>query len=426
MMSQAKQLESKSFSDVSETLEPQNKQPYSYFFERGKELLAKGLIAESLDVYKEAIEYHHDYPFSYFVLGNAYEKGGDRLQGLESYRKALEINSINHNLRLKQPSKKSRYSILNERQFYSLSNTIVNLSIACNQTQDLSASLAQISNHINDVAFCLTTTRKLLKLEKYDEAIAFLTKAQELSKFDADFSQQQELEYLWVSVNQAKQNQVLLQDRDYKIISLGYDCLPRTVATLWGLKPRKSAGELTCPFDLALHPYESIVEALNTDFYNYLNPDFLISFQVVKAYDENEKFTCVKNTRYNCLFSHERAEQFRINNFAKLIALYRRRIHNFYRYINSSPVLFLIHSRKNINLDPLIQILLHKFPNLKFKVMLLVSGTKAISPKINDGLAMTYNIPCPSNYRWPTTSARRITYEKTISEAIKETIINNF
>ena len=37
----------------------------------------------------------------------------------------------------------------------------------------------------------------------------------------------------------------------YKIVSLGCNCFPRTIPTLWGLKPRKKQGEKGCPFDLS-------------------------------------------------------------------------------------------------------------------------------------------------------------------------------
>ena len=39
-------------------------------------------------------------------------------------------------------------------------------------------------------------------------------------------------------------------EKKYEIVSLGVNCLPRTILTRHGIKPRKADGELSCPFDL--------------------------------------------------------------------------------------------------------------------------------------------------------------------------------
>lgn len=57
----------------------------------------------------------------------------------------------------------------------------------------------------------------------------------------------------------------------YHIVSLGCDCLSRTIPTLWGIKPRKKQGELSLPFDLSINSLEGIVKNLKEDFANYFN-----------------------------------------------------------------------------------------------------------------------------------------------------------
>lgn len=42
-------------------------------------------------------------------------------------------------------------------------------------------------------------------------------------------------------------------DKKYEIISLGQNCLPRTILTRWNIKPSKAQGELSCPFNLVKH-----------------------------------------------------------------------------------------------------------------------------------------------------------------------------
>ena len=60
-------------------------------------------------------------------------------------------------------------------------------------------------------------------------------------------------------------------DKKVEIVSLGINCLPRTVLTRNRIKPRKAEGELSCPFDLALHILPNIVHYLETDFCDYFS-----------------------------------------------------------------------------------------------------------------------------------------------------------
>ena len=70
-----------------------------------------------------------------------------------------------------------------------------------------------------------------------------------------------------------------LKTNKYEIVSLGTNCLPRTVLTRGNIKPSKSDGELSCPFDLVSHPLETIVHCLETNFNDYFDDLF---FQIRK------------------------------------------------------------------------------------------------------------------------------------------------
>ena len=52
----------------------------------------------------------------------------------------------------------------------------------------------------------------------------------------------------------------------YRIVSLGCDCMSRTIPTLWGIKPRKKQGEISYPFDLSNNQLQGIVKNLREDF----------------------------------------------------------------------------------------------------------------------------------------------------------------
>ena len=53
----------------------------------------------------------------------------------------------------------------------------------------------------------------------------------------------------------------------YRIVPLGTYCLPRVIATLSMLKPRKAAGEKTLPFDLGFFwNFDGILDTLDNEF----------------------------------------------------------------------------------------------------------------------------------------------------------------
>lgn len=130
---------------------------------------------------------------------------------------------------------------------------------------------------------------------------------------------------------------------DLTFVSLGEDCFSRTVATQWGLKKCARLGELSHPFDLALHPLPVIVKLLESDFAGY--PD-----QANLVYDEKSGFC--RNTTNNVSYNHERGMEFAENGFELLLGKYRKRIENFRACLKGGGkfvfLVHLIHQRQNI------------------------------------------------------------------------------
>ena len=126
-----------------------------------------------------------------------------------------------------------------------------------------------------------------------------------------------------------------LKKKKYVIIPLGYNCLPRTVLTRHGLKPRKWQGELSYPFDLAYFFVPEITKYLQNDF-----ADFFDNWELYK--EENHSFWI--KPPFQIKFFHEK-------NLSKdtLIKKYKKRIENFYKQMQDPlPILFvqtLIHEQ---------------------------------------------------------------------------------
>lgn len=124
-------------------------------------------------------------------------------------------------------------------------------------------------------------------------------------------------------------------ENEYNIVSLGGNCLPRTLLTRYLLKPRKADGELSCVFDLAIHfDVKAIIEYIETSFESYFD-DFEFS---------EEKNYWVKN-KTRQFYSHD--ADCGKNEKEKLVERYKKRIENFYKYLNDPKPTLFVHAIKN-------------------------------------------------------------------------------
>ncbi len=126
-----------------------------------------------------------------------------------------------------------------------------------------------------------------------------------------------------------------IKENKYQIISLGHNCLPRTVLTRWGLKPRKTEGEKTLPFDLATFETFEITKNIKEDFKDFFN-----------NLEYKQSKTLFKNKSYwikapDCIeFVHDK--NINQNDKSKLIDLYKNRILNFKKALDkNTPILFV-------------------------------------------------------------------------------------
>lgn len=127
-------------------------------------------------------------------------------------------------------------------------------------------------------------------------------------------------------------------EKKYEIVSLGVNCMPRTVLTRLGLKPRKADGELSCPFDLVMHKLDRITYYLHNNFEGYFD-DLYFRVKKRNILDFREKGCWWKNDGTE--FRHDKDCQ--INDKEKLIARIKARIENFNNIIkNDKPVLFVL------------------------------------------------------------------------------------
>lgn len=140
------------------------------------------------------------------------------------------------------------------------------------------------------------------------------------------------------------------------IISLGKDCMSRSIPTRYLLKKKKKEGELTLPFDLAIHRYDAVCDLINNEFYNYVNSECL----------EIEN-GIIQHKEYFIRYTHERDSIFFENNFYYLTKKYEERVANFYNYIKDDRILFI--STFPVYPIELYSILKIKFPGLNFKLL---------------------------------------------------------
>lgn len=142
-----------------------------------------------------------------------------------------------------------------------------------------------------------------------------------------------------------------------EIISLGTDCLFKTYMTELGYKKKRTEGEKTNPFDLAIHSYDSMLHFMKHGFTDYIKDEDL--------YINPEGLLC--NKRWNTVFVHESDSfkdvayvgdcwkkqsleyNFTDNNYLELKKRYHRRIIDLQEMLcnKKNPFIFCYHTRCN-------------------------------------------------------------------------------
>jgi hypothetical protein len=158
----------------------------------------------------------------------------------------------------------------------------------------------------------------------------------------------------------------LVRFGDIELVSLGEDCLSRTIPTQWGLKKCAKLGEKTHPFDLAVHPLPKVVHLIASDFADYLNTNDLVYIA--------ERNLC-RNTQLNITFNHEIGPQYAENGFALLRETYQRRVENFRSMLQTGrAMVFVVHPirrRPNLayHLKELYRVISHRRPAARFLIV---------------------------------------------------------
>jgi hypothetical protein len=178
------------------------------------------------------------------------------------------------------------------------------------------------------------------------------------------------------------------------IVSLGDNCIPRNILTRFGLKKTKAEGELSTPFDLAIHPVSTVAELIDTGFCDYLNPAELKIGYGHPVHD-----------RLRVMFNHESPTEFRVNNYEKLISRYKARIANFYSIISTGKNLFVVNTNKRQGIDELIIAIGNRLEPTDDVLLVLNIGNEAfnVTEFISvDGLTLEIlNCPFPNtDYIW--------------------------
>jgi len=171
---------------------------------------------------------------------------------------------------------------------------------------------------------------------------------------------------------------------EYKrIVSLGWNCEPAMDSVKFKLKRRKSQGYETCPFDLCITPYESLLSIFENDFEGFTDPSVL---------EMDEKTGWIRNTRYNTFFNHESPNHFKIlakekwshanvfieHNFTEYCRRYNKRIASLKKYIAEGSVIFIIECYNMIPAD-LSRIIKEKYPALHYTIVARVNTTQTES-----------------------------------------------
>lgn len=188
--------------------------------------------------------------------------------------------------------------------------------------------------------------------------------------------------------------------RRYQIISVGSDCMSRTLPTFWGLKPRKKDGEKSFPFDLSANNITGMVQNLQNDFADFF-----------EGIEWSKTFNCYLNVRQGSYYLHEKD----LTDTPESLTLFRqrfeRRIADFRAALQAElPVIFVFHYGEQLccsrpeEFDSLYAVV-KKLRGNRPTSWLVVDTSRSLKPEYSD---VEYYIPdfLPGGYVWHTDSWR--------------------
>ena len=135
------------------------------------------------------------------------------------------------------------------------------------------------------------------------------------------------------------------KNRDkFKVVSLGWDCMPRTLLTLWMLKPSKGVGEKGMLFDLTANAPHTAAHFLENDFADYFDGEW--------SYDHEHKYWL--NAEWTDIFyPHDGDCDSTPEGLEKLKKRMAGRIENFREAMAfPGPILFVMHKATLYELRP--------------------------------------------------------------------------
>lgn len=163
----------------------------------------------------------------------------------------------------------------------------------------------------------------------------------------------------YVIIKSERNYERIIMEKKYEIVSLGQNCLPRTILTRWGIKPSKAQGELSCPFDLVKHELDRIIYYIENDFEGYFD-DLYFKLCKKNFFDFRGRGVWIKND--GTIFFHDK--DCKKDDKEKLIQRISRRIDNFREIIKSDkPILFVMNVMNYAN-DPNINMKLVRLYNI--------------------------------------------------------------
>ncbi len=220
------------------------------------------------------------------------------------------------------------------------------------------------------------------------------------------------------SINNLKY--LLRQTKEYKIISLGNDCLPRKFLTTAGLKPSKQMGEMSMPFDLCVTPIESLTHFLKTDFADYFDG---LEYSDKDSYWINKKFNMIYNHDTDC--GKDEKEKF--------ISRFQTRIENFKKIISGDDFLFFVmHFVGNEKYLEKLYLELKKLRNGdNFELLVLNTDNKIKKKYKHHNLKiLNESHPFEQHYLWwtvqNTTSESGINFKNNITQFVSNEIERKF
>jgi hypothetical protein len=203
-----------------------------------------------------------------------------------------------------------------------------------------------------------------------------------------------------------------------EFISLGTNCLPWPLPNRWGLRPSPGLARHELPFNLGLQTARSCLAMLEDRLANLANP---AEYMLTPGPYAGVQIAMHKSYRF--MFNHEIGPRWTANGCENLVARYRERVANFFRYAVSGSRVYVLYLPWPLDVAPIERHLAELSEDEDYRLLVIDTCVAGQEPTSRDPRTLWRKVTLPpGDYVWHVNfdTSEGVAFESAIHDALRD------